>query len=527
MEPKKRTSYKGKKRNFDRRKSFEEEKSNEYRSKPNDPKWYVGSNQLASDVANLSFNNPLGVPVTTDAYQEDSFIFPGILAIYTAPAVGVSNNGLEQVSPVNVAMRRIFADVRSTNAGSANYDPADLMQYLLAMDSIYSYAAYLIRVYGVLRLINPTNRYVPLGFLKAMGVRYDGSASIISNIANLRAYINMYITKASAFAVPNIMPFYQRHFWMYTGMYKDEDVAKSQFYMYVPAYLYKYQVNSETAKGELIPRVVAMSWNDSQGFIHLTQGRNLTELMTIGDDLLNAMLYNQDIAIMSGDIIKRYGDNLFKMNLIPDDFPILPTFSEEVLMQIHNTSFIGTKPLDMNGNVSQSTLVVSQDPSIGKGDINFSPRFSDHTQLYHRVLLDFWKENPTPEDVLVATRNKIVTSRPGSDGIVFIDCCGSDIALCGEIVRYNPIEGTFGLENAYGSVSNYETPSIIGNVNVQTGLGIFNERPVRYAVSPDHDHIIGVDGEISNYTSLNNADMRKIHESALLAMFGVPKISGV
>jgi len=499
-------------------KAFDREGRHDYvGSAHNDPKWYLANGQLASDVASFSFNNAVGNPTTLSANGAgNNYVFnvPGIGVIYTMPTVGVSGGLLDETAPVNVATRMVYSDVRHANSGSTNYDAPDLMMYLLAMDSVYTFWAWMVRLYGILGTFSKKNRYIGDALVSAAGGR---ATSLRSNYAQFRAYINQFAIKASQWAVPDIFSLFTRHAWMYSNVYLDEDVTKAQMYMYDPAFVYRYEIDQSTGAGGLVPYPVTCEFDTTAGVIKRGTAKVLSEIQTIGDSLISALSTMQDISIMSGDIIKAYGEGaLYKLGSIDDNYAVGPVFSEEVLMQIHNTKFVGDQPVqgDDQGswNPSLVPLCLTQTTGVGGGQLVFRPAFKHIRNLCYNTLLDIWKENVTPEDSLVATRNMVAAEMfDSANDVGFISACGSELPFFMKIFKYT----TSGLQviDGIGGGDNDSIP----NAN---DLVTFNEYPISLNVTT-----AGVPkwvfGEVSNYTVLTPNDIAALHGCALLSMFGI------
>lgn len=531
MENKKPKTPRGKKPFRNRREEVVKEKVS--KGSANDPNWYLVNGQLAKDVANFSFNNAVGdrvlrVPLQgLEGRQLPNHVLrlPGIAAVMVAPSIGVST---WENSPVNVAAKDIYSFVRHANSGHANYDPADLMIYLLAADSVQTFWSYLVRAYGVCRTFSQVNRYVGDAMLSAMGIN---AADIRNNIAQFRAYINQYAIKASVLAVPNTMTYFTRHNWLFQNIYLDEDNPKGQMYMYVPAVLYKYALDENSA-GMLQTRGCAMLPSDPGGVLEM-RSLAFNQLRVIGDDLLNSMLSQEDVGIMSGDILKAYGsDKLLRYAQIDENFAISPIFSDEVLAQIHNTDFTGRIPIKNAGadekgirwNVDFHGLDITQDVSIGKGILLSTPAFANAARLAYEPILDLWKWDVTPELALVASRNKVMAQING--GTVYmasgaqtsyeptiIETCGSELPIDIMITSYNA-DGSTSVTSAYtGGTDSWN--------GVITGLSTkFNEFPILTGIingQPTYPY-----GEMSNYTILSYEAVDAMHHTAMLSMFGVP-----
>lgn len=486
----------------------------------NDPSWYVANGQLLKDFASLSFNNALGAKSrigfhTYDAtYEGQDLIYtsPGIMGIYTAPSFGISEDGS---SAVNLAAKNFYTWIRHQNSGHANYDSPDLMMYFGAMDSIYSLLAAMIRAYGTARAFSQVNRYIGDALLAAQGFV---PADIRSNLSDFRGYINMMITKVSAFCTPVTMSMFKRHFWMYSGIYRDENVVKSQSYIYVPAILWKY---NETDGAGRLDAVLAFATQG--GSISVSQ-RTFAQLRGLMDSLVAAVVSSEDINIMSGDILKAYGrENLWTLSMVPEDYVVFPVSSEEVLDQIHNTTFAGAIPvstldLSTTPNISLDRLGVIQDPEVGDGAIYFVPQFLNAAHLGYDIVIDMHKDEPTPEDVMVATRNvltaKINKITDSTNTVAQLTGCGSDICLFGRVVTL----GADGASYDWTQVYTNQNPNSTG---IWQKLSTFNKYP-RYITVDQATGAVSLNGEIDNYTVISHDDMQRMHDSATLSLMGVP-----
>lgn len=495
------------------------------KEKFNDPSWYITRDQLAKDVASLSFNNALGAP-TRIAFDQDGqtsasdlvLNVPGIMTILTVPTMGYSADGS---SAINIAAKNIYSWVRHQNSGHANYDAPDLMLYLGAMDSVYCMIAYMMRVYGVARIFSQTNRYIGDALINAMGFQ---ASEIRANLSDFRSFINMTITKASAFCTPNVMSIYRRHFWMYSGIYKDEDISKSQMYMYRPAALWQYEETDGV--GRLQSVNFASSINAGGDIVAGTF--TLSGFRTLVENTLAKLTASEDINIMSGDILKAYGrENLWVLGLINEDYVTIPVYSAEVLEQIHNTTFIGRRPThnvaptDQTFPYTMDAFNVYQDPSIGEGALLCTPQVVGSKHLGYSRLIDFDKEDPTPEDVLVATRNTVmgtpmlIGTGDSRQVVTSLDTFASDLALYAFV--YTIVNGT----PATDVIPSGDTSMPASIINI---VNKFKQAPILYSMSAANwsGVLTSIVGDLGNYTAIDYNDLNKMHESAILAMLGVP-----
>lgn len=491
-------------------------------AKYNDASWYIKEGQMAKDVASLSFNNALGVPIRLNdevsglqARTSYTTTLPGIFTINTAPSFGVT---YDSRSPINIAANNIVGFIRSYNSGAKNYDAPDLMLMLGAMDSIYALIAHFMRAYGVARVFSHTNRYIGDALLTAMGFK---ATEVRQNLANFRAFINMLITKASAICTPSIMSIYRRHFWMYSGVYKDEDIEKSQMYIYRPAVLWSYEENE--GAGYLKANLVAAT---AATYGIGVNTWTLFEWESFADSLINKLVGSQDVAVMSGDILKAYGEgNLWKLSLINEDYAVIPVYSEEVLDQIHNTTFVGrsvTKGITSASTAPAFNLAGFDVEQTSVNNVPYlisQPQFLNCSSGSYTRICDLDAEDPDPERILVATRNMAMTQlfyTSDSKAVSNLSTCGSDLCLYAVLYAF----GDDGTLQAYPLYAN-DTPNLTAPYY---NLWRFKRVPLIYRMSASDGSgsLVGVDGPIDNYTTISFDDLRRMHESALLAMLGVP-----
>jgi hypothetical protein len=308
---------------------------------------------------------------------------------------------------------------------------------------------------------------------------------------------------------------------MYSGVFKDEDVEKSQMYLYVPDFLYMYNENSGAGKLDPVP-VIARDVLDSTGGLE-SANKFLATWYATGNALINRMVASEDINIMSGDIRKAYGDNIWQIGLVPEDFVTVPIYSEEILDQIHNTVFSGRYPMSDDPTnpgtyvPSIDSLTIYQDVLDPLEPIKCKPCFHYGLSPTITHFCDMADNEPTPERVLVATRNMIhgytFADNVGTT-IVALDSFGSDICLYGDIYSYSS-GGSEQIDLLYDYQLNY--------IDVEK-FTKFNKAPLVYKFDRNTTPcpLEEVLGEIGDFIIMDYQDINKMHESALLSMLGVP-----
>nr|AVX53667.1 putative capsid [Marmot picobirnavirus] len=471
----------------------------------NDLAWYTQNNQLLLDAANISFFNPSGTVM--QGLIPNAAIVPGIMALNFIPTFGASQGAL---SPINVAARQLYADVRRANSGAVNYDPQDMIIYVGAMDSVFMTLVHLMRAYGVANVYSTTDRYMPDGLLKA--ARIDGT-DLREHLADYRMQINVLVAKAQRLSVPAFFPIFKRHAWMCENIFLDAPSIKSQMYMFVPDLLYKYNPTINEQGGGL-------QAIDATGFT------KASDWIAALNDMLEVLMTDDDIAIISGDMMKAYGTGSFMViPSIAESYVTVPQYDEEVLTEILNASIVQVSSSQFSQfNLTQqvNTLTLVTNP-VGYGSVDQWPEEPTSIPLTLRL------DSPTPGDVMVSTRLSAIaavtpessTSRQGTARIV---ACGTEIIRCISIVEFNKA-GALVMPQNFG---------IITVVSDEAGAALNDSAITRIAQITKFDwhpriilanskteatNVLGYLQDWDNVTVVQPNTLAKMNEAAVLSLF--------
>lgn len=529
---------------------------------------YALTPQLASDAGNLAFGRPLGAPIDLEReFNEGSLLpkasqvrpamtsIPGLMVFEWMPTIGISKS---TTSPVSLAGRKMYYFVRHMNSGHANYDAVDLTNYLVAVDSALYMFAYFRRVYGLLNVYSPLNRYFSQAAVEALGFSFD---SLQANVANLRYALNMFAAKFAALCMPAGLGYYRRHMSLSDYLISDGPTAKAQTYAFRPN---GYYVWTEGSMNE---------W-----YLKYTQIRNtgtfkvleFADVIRIMNEILEPILASEDFNIMSGDILKAYGpESVIGMAQVPEDYLTIPVYDETALEQIQNMTIVtmdweyGDETDEVAGCASFAHhFDIHQ--SATKDFLVYDPAFVTTEVLTRRPLLNFYKENPSPEDVLNATRLMAmpfsIEVRPrrnsgalaktlgsqrchfdalGSEVItaawtyqMFYDADGSNQKLvAGRVSTSNPID--FQLIPTGATLAREFTPEQLSAfAQSLTRASFFNYHPMQYCVKrstqaitedgvvkPVYFEPVGTISDVGNYRAMELSDLYKLHETAILSEF--------
>lgn len=390
----------------------------------NDPSWYNYDGQMVKDVANLAFGAPLGSRTlhdmtmvlsdsTTDQYKFDFALrakVPGIMVLNFSPTAGNTGNKSSDSMAINIVAKNIYSFVRYANSGARNYESVDLMMYLLAMDSLISYRASLMRLYSLLLTAKAENWYYSKCIIQTMGFDYK---NLISHIPELRSYINVLGARICSFYVATELPIYKRHAWLNLNIFKDHAIKRSQEYIFNQVTFWKWVSSPDVGTYlEAVP---------------LNNGISVTleRIISFGDRLINPLISDEDVGIISGDILKAYGDSAkLQSASMPSDFHIESTFSEEVLSQITNATAVGPTTDTETGQFYSNGVVQTADGLIRMGYVKNKVVYPGITipgsdyyifaggnviikkliNYQTKKIVNMYKDSVTPDDVMVATR---------------------------------------------------------------------------------------------------------------------------
>ena len=479
------------------------DKDKETVAKPtNDPSWYSKYPQLVSDTSSLFFSNPLGAKIPKLMNYAGFSLgagletVPGMITINTIAVPGYSDSAN---SPMNAIAREIYSFIRHVNSGSKNYDAPDLMMYLLGIDSCYSFWASCIRAYGVARMYNVRSRYLAVQHLEMMGFDPD---DILSNLAQFRAEINSFAVKLSSFAAPASMDFFRRHTDMYTRVYLDEPSPKAQAYMFKLAYYYRFY-NDALDGGKML-------------FTEFPSAKlTLAQVRSVFHSLLDPIIGDEDMNVMSGDILKAYTENgIFKIPLIPEDYATEFVYDTTVLSQIENS---------MSVNYLDSTSMgVIQNPETGA--IIFKPMSATGAVMIPRKILNLHTDAPTSMDVMEATR--LMYTAEAAEAGSTITGFGSEIVVGYTLWNYiNNVLTPY----AFASVTDLSGPIFdhIDTWNVISNVASFNYHPrmIVWVNSEGQYKVIMDLYDLDNYTTLEDTVLANISNTAMLSLFDVGRIA--
>lgn len=390
----------------------------------NDATWYKATDQIARDAGQFSFNNPLGMP-NYGVINSGASCFPGVCALWYAPTVGDTS---QATSAINLQGKKLISFLRSKVSNKLGFAAADILMYLIAMDSMYSFYSYCVRLYGMHFAYMSMNRYYPQTLFKALGVNADAT----SDWNKFRTWLNTWAYQLSQVYVPSSISYFARHMWMNANVYLDAPDAKAQSYIFTPEYLYKWNSTASANGTCLIPTAMPTAAAD---------GASLTAIMYFGETLLTELLEDVDIGELSGLVLRAFGEgNCIKLSTIPEDFSIAPVYNPEVMPQIHNATLCGSIRRGTDPTTAFRSAIVLQtevDTLSAYYEAETSTLGAHTTEhLRWKRILDLESVTPTVDEVFIATRLMVGgTFDTENQNINLLQTFGTEVLTKAEIGR--------------------------------------------------------------------------------------------
>lgn len=466
---------------------------------------------------------------------------PGVCAIEFLPTVGYSANPTD---PASIVGKEMFAKVREAFSGSIDIDPPDFVIYMMCLDSIFSYVAWLKRIFRLVMAYTAENHYLPDVALKSMGFDDDAIAALKSNYMQLYQTINELVAMTRKFNIPAKYDIINRHYWLNDNVFMDADSLNSQFYIFTARGFYRYQLSAGDVKfGEAVIY-----------YPNKTGSNIVSNLFAFGRGMINALAGSDDAYIISGYLRRAYdGEPMFVVEGIELTASLTPVYEPEVLMQIENC-----RPLPWMVRASDSFEIenkISQNPATNSVLcspailLNNVPDNAIQTVVgvTGETALSIRSDTPTVADVVLATRlkmagrdlQKTTTAKQWKYSIV----CGSEIVTLIRVLRnYDAIavksgaaikgsvqstiiEGTVYFDTR--SQPTITVPEQNGSLLAQAALQSFDWHPILPLIlitpassEPDRTTIYKQYlGDVHNVTTITPDELDNINRVCLYSLF--------
>lgn len=485
----------------------------------NDPGWYTKIGPLAADAAKISFSNAVGealtdiIPTAVNANGEVGSVtdlsnksVAGILALRVGICPGLAPVGSGKQAAVNKAAVDMYSSMRASNSRSNTYEPADLMIYIMALDSIFACYAWGLRAYGSVALASAFNHYYPEGLFMAQGFDYQDWNR---NLARVRTRMNTAAALMSSYKVPSNLSIIDRHFMLFSNIYMDNaEVVKSQLYLYKPQGFYTFSKTDAGATLEYVPIEYVV---DGQ-----LRPMSCDVYLDFLDTLIRNFTLNADATNINGDLIKAFGDaNAYNLPMFADQYTTIPGYNESVLYQMRNATLMGT-PVDETMNVTQAGGVILFDPEF----VTVMDATTGKSAVPNgNKILSAPHSSPTSDEIMVYSRLTQSARRIEGTNRYKPTSLGCDYATMGEVWNFNPEMGSFGMSAFPFAIEAKDSwislISELSNFKHHPCVQLFNTNASRY-----HGELF----EYDDYALVTPQQMATCDNAALMSLYAVPTI---
>lgn len=337
-------------------------------SRTNDPAWYSLNPELLDRSTRIQFGTPTGHGVnlngrfgpSTDQVGSATMATPGMAILTYAHGLGRCTG---QANAVQASMFNLYATLRKSQTSYATFDPEDYMMYILAINEVYIFYSMLSRAYGLLNTYNVESMYLPKFLIEALGFDFEDLARNKIALMNL---LDSIAAQINVFAVPDVLNYCTREFWLPSQVYADASTAKHQIYAFRPAYYRTW--NELTEKGSKLD-TIAYPWIKDDGTITDSYTRlTVAKCQEIATRMLTALHNSQDVGVMSANVRQAYGDSLWRLTAFDANYTIMPICDYNVLSQIENATLAGPAS-------SLEDFDIKQDPTLNDAHIIYNPTF--------------------------------------------------------------------------------------------------------------------------------------------------------
>lgn len=474
----------------------------------NDFSWYNHNPALLESACRIPFAKPTGEGINAVSVYDGTSLKvdvsktrqPGVFVIKYDPSIGYSNSS---DSPATIAAREIYARVRKAYSGTLVCDAPDFMMYMLSLDSIFSYIAYLKRIYRTVNVFSGVNKYVPDALLKAMHLSDTAIADIRANRTKFWGEINTLIANVSKFTCPAVMDIFNRHYWMNDSIFADRANLKGQFYMFLQDHYWQFDLDTEK-RGKVKS-------------VQPARPAGVADLIAFGNQLLSALNDDEDAYTINGYLMRSFeGVPNFKVMPLEESETMQAIFSPEVLQQIHNckVTYAGHSfPIEVTQDGLTSIVYSKQE---------YTPTAGNNIYLYD-YLMDSPVELPSGPEVVIASR--LMPAYIIEDGKV--KCySGTEIPISFIIYTYAS-DGTVEETYVYGTAANVNNTETVSAMLYEVFKAYvqwsnFNLAPIYALPVVNQSGAIQETlflGETTNLTSVDPETMKDLNRMCIYSEF--------
>lgn len=517
-----------------------------FRRSHNDPEWYTKGLD-ADSYANVSFSIKQGTNIPLDmlkgvsntTYYALSTTF-GVRFTFV-PMLGGYTQDSTPNSATTQAIYQLYDKVRSCNTGAVPYTMEDFTKYFVWYDTICTFYAYLTKIYGSLNIRIPENRSVPFRLINlvAGGLETDTDEFLLdltSNKANLRNKINALADLINSFTMPGIFDYITRHIWLASNLFTDdESIDRAQIITLTPKGWGVY----EPVVGTIPSHITLVDIGEYESYNALERDINLvmTEVLK--------MQMNGTWSIMSSDLLKlasQYGNNVIRMPYLAEDYVTPLLHDANFLQQMRNADICNLQApgTSWDHRICAYAPYVAETEAVLPFNWYFRKTLTsgDDVSTYpiigllsgsgvcgtQPMLLNCYQDHPTPADVYVATRFKIVpdkfvvTSSSGSTSYAMIKACGSEVLTDARIMVIKKTANNTSPISVLVQITKNNDTTDWPSLAAKYAIHQIEWFPTLWVSTASGCYPLGV---VENLAAINPVSLEQLHGRAMRSLLGI------
>lgn len=377
----------------------------------NDPDYYFTNLELAEQAATFPFPYFLGhAPTVGGSNVPTMAVFamnPSIGNTVDVTATSPTNSAYS--AGVNMAAQKLYTRLSVASGRTANYQPADVIMSILAVNEVVSIIEAARRFFGIATTYSMRNRIYAIRLLDML-VGIESSATIFSfghdfveHMADYRMALNIIIAKINQIPILADLGYTRKCIEMYQKVYLDSISDLAQTYAFVP---YSTWILDETTQGGSTLVTRRDVFNPSGVTVQYTFQSWLDLLNEMTDALLNSTTLNMVYADMFNYQAK-FSMNFMKLDFVLEGYSVVPEYNERVLQQIKNMVITHSPARPATGAVVPTYCTIDNDVSqnVNYGFLRYNPMFStpldttsSGTGPLCQLFFDFETSTPTLVD---------------------------------------------------------------------------------------------------------------------------------
>lgn len=512
------------------------DRRSENRMLDNDPAWYKGVGdhikQVEGSAKTWNYNVLGGMPLS--GIITDNQCAPALCVMRMVTSPGISPGG-DNISAVSMASKTMWSSIRTVLTSATNYQPADLVMAIMAMDEIYSFGAHVRRLFTLANAYYAENVNWPDTFIHGL---YDFTAEDIQDLReHLGDYINRFnslVMYTSRLTIPAEYKFIDRHRFLYSNLFGDGHTLKNQYYGFKP---YGYRIWNDVGDqgSELNFKVMYTDKHEDRP--------RTAYLLDVFQNMIKTLNDSESFITIVGDIWKCWGMNsVYAMTPVAPLEIIVPIFDAyNVLSQIENSINV---PIDYKSITTKGVYDITQD--VSKGEVVFYPRwevtpedpvsFDAKMQSYislstadgssvNDVLFNTHVAEPTVDDVIEQTRMAPVFAYTPDWSNYWVRATGYDFIDSFQVYGYDSKDRSAHATYAYNYLMKNSGGSMSEeNVNKIALLSKFDWAPRLYIfdhtttdAAPKGTALMDLD----NYTSVGTNNLYRLHDDIIRAAWKI------